>query len=141
MRLQPLELAAHCLEAANPRFAAEVQAGDILFAGNGFGIGSSREHAALSLKLLGVGAVVANSFARIFWRNAMNVGLPALTTDQEDLAENGDEVALDARTGHLRNLTTKRAFQLKPMQERLVPIVSAGGLIEYLKANQPWQNR
>ncbi len=138
MKLPPLELAAHCLEAVNPQFASDVQPGDILFAGNGFGIGSSREHAAVSLKLLGLGAVVATSFARIFWRNAVNVGLPALTSDQENLAENGDEVALDIVAGELRNLTNNRVYRLASMPEHLVPIVGAGGLIPYLKAKQPW---
>lgn len=139
MKLPPRELAAHCLEAVDPRFAEEVQPGDILFAGNGFGIGSSREHAAVSLKLLGVGAVVATSFARIFWRNAANVGLPALTSKQQNLAENGDRVALDIVAGELRNLTNNRAYQLEPLPDQLVPIVGAGGLIPYLKAGQPWR--
>ena len=137
LRLPPLELAAHCLEAVDPRFAAEVQRGDILFAGNGFGIGSSREHAAVSLKLLGVGAVVAAGFGRIFWRNAINVGLPVLTSQQQDLARNDDKVALDIEAGELRNLTRNEAYQLDPLPLHLVPIVAAGGLIPHLKAEQP----
>jgi 3-isopropylmalate/(R)-2-methylmalate dehydratase small subunit len=139
MKLRPSELAAHCLEAVNPRFAAEVQPGDILFAGNGFGIGSSREHAAVSLKLLGLGAVVATSFARIFWRNAVNVGLPALTSDERNLAEDGDEVALDIAAGELRNLTSDTLYHLAPLPEHLLAILGAGGLIPYLKAKQPWR--
>jgi 3-isopropylmalate/(R)-2-methylmalate dehydratase small subunit len=140
IKLPPVELSAHCLEAVNPRFAAEVQPGDILFAGNGFGIGSSREHAAVSLKLLGVGAVVATSFARIFWRNAINVGLPALTSDQQSLVEDGDEVALDIAAGELRNLTRNRVCRLAPLPEHLVTILGAGGLMPYLKAKQPWRH-
>jgi 3-isopropylmalate/(R)-2-methylmalate dehydratase small subunit len=139
MKLSPPELAAHCLEAVNPRFAAEVQPGDILFAGKGFGIGSSREHAAVSLKLLGIGAIVATSFARIFWRNAVNVGLPALTSGEQIYVENGDRVALDIVTGELVNLTTDRVFRLESLPQHLVPIVAAGGLRPYLKAQQPWR--
>lgn len=137
LKLSPTELAAHCLEAVDPRFAAEVQPGDILFAGDGFGIGSSREHAAVSLKLLGIGAVIAGGFARIFWRNAVNVGLPVLRTNQRDVATNGDLVALDVAAGELQNLTRNLTFQMEPLPEHLVPIVGAGGLIPYLKARQP----
>ena len=140
MKLPPAELAAHCLEALNGRFAEDVRPGDILFAGNGFGIGSSREHAAVSLKLLGVGAVIASDFARIFWRNAVNVGLPVLRTNQAQLAQTGDQVALDIEAGELRNLTSGRLFQLEPLPEHLVPIVGAGGLLPYLKANQSWRH-
>jgi 3-isopropylmalate/(R)-2-methylmalate dehydratase small subunit len=139
MNLAPQELAAHCLEAVDPRFAAEVQPGDILFAGQGFGMGSSREHAAVSLKLLGLGAVVATTFARIFWRNAVNVGLPALRSNQRNIAANGDKIALDIVAGVLRNLTRDQVFRLEPLPPNLVPIVGAGGLIPYLKAEQPWR--
>jgi len=139
MKLSPSELAAHCLEAVDPRFATEVQPGDILFAGAGFGIGSSREHAAVSLKLLGLGAVVASSFARIFWRNAVNVGLPALRSNDQVVVQTGDTVALNIVAGELQNLTNDRVFRLEPLPQHLVPIVGAGGLMPYLKAEQPWR--
>lgn len=139
MKLSPSELAAHCLEAVDPRFATEVQPGDILFAGAGFGIGSSREHAAVSLKLLGLGAVVASSFARIFWRNAVNVGLPALRSNEQVAVETGDTVVLDIVAGELQNLTNNRVFRLESLPQHLVPILGGGGLMPYLKAEQPWR--
>ena len=133
MKLPPAEMAAHCLESANPDFAKSVQPGDILVAGEGFGIGSSREHAARSLKLLGVGAVIAKSFARIFWRNAINVGLPAVVLREANVASAGDSLELDVSAGKLRNLSTKTDYFVTPLPDHLLDLVAAGGLVAYLK--------
>ena len=139
MKLPPEELAAHCLEAVNPRFAAEARPGDILIAGQAFGIGSSREHAASALKRLGLGAILACSFARIFWRNAINVGLPALTLEEKGVAADGDRLALDLEHGLLHNVTAGTEYRLEPLPPHLQPIIAAGGLLPFLKENRPWE--
>lgn len=133
MKLGPEGLARHCLEAVDPDFASRVRAGDFVFAGADFGIGSSREQAAISLKKLGVAAVFARSFARIFYRNAINIGLPALVFPHEGAVSAGDEVSLDLAAGRVSNITTGRDYPVSPMPEHLRTMIEAGGLMESLK--------
>jgi 3-isopropylmalate/(R)-2-methylmalate dehydratase small subunit len=134
MKLSAEDLATHCLEAIAPNFAAEVRPGDIVIAGRSFGIGSSREQAAVSLKLLGVRAILATSFARIFWRNALNLGLPALTMpDAADIAQ-GDLLKVDPASGRIENVTSGKAYQVQPLPPHLLAIVEEGGLMPFLKS-------
>lgn len=128
------ELARHCLEDLDPRFAAEVRPGDVLVAGRNFGCGSSREHAPIAIKAAGVRCVVAASFARIFFRNAINVGLPILECPEAAAAiRHGDQVEVDLTTGEIRDLTTGQAFRARPLPEFVREIVAAGGLIPYAR--------
>jgi 3-isopropylmalate/(R)-2-methylmalate dehydratase small subunit len=136
MKLAPEALAKHCLEAIDPRFAKEVAPGDIVVAGASFGIGSSREQAAVSLKHLGVKAVLAKSFARIFYRNAFNLGLPALFFPDADAIAQGDALDIDLMAGRVRNLTTGRDYPTDPIPAHLLAIVEAGGVVNYLRARQ-----
>ena len=133
MRKPLPELAQHCLEAIAPDFAGQVREGDILVAGEAFGIGSSREQAAQVLIQLGIRAVVAKSFARIFYRNALNLGLPALVCPEIE-AETGERLGLDPLSGKIVNRERGREFQAEPIPEQLMAIVNAGGLLPYLKA-------
>ena len=127
------ELAAHCLEAARPDFAAGVRPGDILVAGENFGMGSSREQAAEALRHLGLAGVVARSFAGIFYRNAINLGLPVLTAPDLSSVADGDRATLDTRAGVLR-LTEKGAdIRTEPIPENLRGIIADGGLVPHLK--------
>lgn len=133
MKLPPGELAKHCLAAIDPSFAHAAQPGDFVVAGRNFGLGSSREQAAVSLKLLGVKAVLAPSFARIFFRNAINLGLPALVFERAESVKSGDELDLDLATGLLRNKTQGATHQLKALPPELLKVIEAGGLMEMLK--------
>jgi 3-isopropylmalate/(R)-2-methylmalate dehydratase small subunit len=133
MKLAPRELAAHCLAAVRPDFAAGVRDGDVLVAGEAFGVGSSREQAAVSLKLLGVQAVLAKSFARIFYRNAFNLGLPALRLPADAAIADGDRLSIDYRAGRVDNLTRGTSIAVSPIPANLLAIVEAGGLMAYLK--------
>lgn len=133
MKLPPEELARHCLKAVRPDFADAVRPGDFIVAGEGFGIGSSREQAAASLRLLGVRAVLAKSFARIFYRNAFNLGLPALVFREDEAITEGDVLDLDLASGRLRNETTSRSFALTPVPPHLLAMAEAGGLVALLK--------
>jgi 3-isopropylmalate/(R)-2-methylmalate dehydratase small subunit len=133
MKLAPDELALHCLEAIDPTFAKTVRPGDFVVAGRNFGLGSSREQAAVSLKLLGVKAVLAPSFARIFFRNAINLGLPALVFDGRGKIAAGDELDLDLASGRLVNATRSETHQVKTLPADLLAIIDAGGLIDLLK--------
>jgi 3-isopropylmalate/(R)-2-methylmalate dehydratase small subunit len=127
------ELASHCLEAIAPDFATQVRTGDFVLAGHGFGMGSSREQAAQALKVLGVSAVLASSIARIFYRNAINLGLPALVFDTELFAETGDLLRLDLSTGLVSNLTKATQRQAEPIPQFLRDILADGGLMPHLK--------
>jgi 3-isopropylmalate/(R)-2-methylmalate dehydratase small subunit len=125
-------LAAHCLEDLRPGFAADVAPGDILVAGRNFGMGSSREQAAEALKHLGLAAVIAESFAGIFYRNALNLGLPALTAPDLSGVEDGAEATVDIDAGLLS--LPGGTVALDPLPENLKPMIAAGGLVPYLKA-------
>jgi 3-isopropylmalate/(R)-2-methylmalate dehydratase small subunit len=133
MKLPADDLARHCLKAVRPDFADAVRPGDFIVAGEGFGIGSSREQAAASLRLLGVRAIFAKSFARIFYRNAFNLGLPALVFWEEGAIAEGDELDLDLASGRLRNLTASHSFALTPVPPHLLAMAEAGGLVPLLK--------
>ena len=126
------ELAKHVLEDARPEFASQVKPGDFIVGGRNFGQGSSREHAPTIIKLAGVGAVLAKSFARIFFRNAVNVGLPALMIDTDSIHE-GDELEVDLAEGKIRNLTTGGEMDAPPLPPVMRTIIQDGGLVEHIK--------
>ena len=126
------ELAKHCMEDARPEFASKVQPGDLIVGGRNFGQGSSREHAPTIIKLCGVGAVLAKSFARIFFRNCVNVGLPALIVDTDRINE-GDELELDLAQGIIRNLATGEDLTAPPLPPVMRRIISDGGLAQHVK--------
>jgi 3-isopropylmalate/(R)-2-methylmalate dehydratase small subunit len=128
------EIAKHAMEAISPNFSQQIQKGDIIVAGKNFGCGSSREHAPLALKFAGVGAVVAQSFARIFYRNAFNTGLAALECeDLYDSTDQGDLVQVDMETGVVRNITKNKEYRIKPVPPFLLKILNDGGLVEHFK--------
>ncbi|MFP5299397.1 MAG: 3-isopropylmalate dehydratase small subunit [Actinomycetota bacterium] len=128
------ELARHALEDLDPDFASSVQPGDVVVAGENFGSGSSREHAAVCLKAAGVGAVVASSFARIFFRNAINTGLPiAVCPEAVAGISVGDQVEVDVAAGTVRNVTTGREYVAEPLPDFVMEIVAAGGLIPWVR--------
>jgi 3-isopropylmalate/(R)-2-methylmalate dehydratase small subunit len=130
----PKELAKHVMEDADPTFPSKVKGGDIIVAGKNFGCGSSREHAPLAIKGAGVSAVVAESFARIFFRNAINLGLLIIESpDAAREAEEGDELEIDINQGIIRNLTKGKEYKVKPLPENLQAILKSGGLMEYAK--------
>jgi 3-isopropylmalate/(R)-2-methylmalate dehydratase small subunit len=130
----PLEdLASHCLEAVEPNFASDVQDGDIVVGGVNFGMGSSREQAAQVLKVLGVAAVVAPSFGGIFYRNAFNLGLPAIVSNEIDQIEAEQELKIDLKTGVIENITTGKQLAGEAVPENLMDLVEAGGLVPYLE--------
>jgi len=130
----PEELAPHCLEGVDPEFARRVQPGDIILADTNFGCGSSREHAPLAIRGAGVSCVVAKSFARIFYRNAINLGLPILECPEAvDGSDPDDELAVELESGTIRNLTKEVRFQAKPYPEFMLGLLAAGGLVEYTK--------
>ena len=126
--------AEHLFELAYPELRANLEAGDIIVAGRNFGCGSSREQAAAALKFAGVGAVIAGPFARIFFRNAINLGLPAVVAPQASLAcAAGDELEIDLVAGEIRNLSGNRVVEAAALDPRAVELIAAGGLIPYLK--------
>jgi len=130
----PQELGMHCMETPDPEFANRVEAGDVIVAGVNFGCGSSREHAPISIRGCGVRAVIAKSFARIFFRNAINLGLPVLECPEAaDAITAGDEIEVDLATGKIRDLTTEEVFVAKPYEPFMLEIINAGGLVEYTK--------
>ncbi|MFW5798377.1 MAG: 3-isopropylmalate dehydratase small subunit [Planctomycetota bacterium] len=126
------ELAKHVLEDARTDFAPNVQTGDFVVAGNNFGQGSSREHAPTIIKLAGVRAVVAKSFARIFFRNAINVGLPAIVADTDRIDE-GDVLELDLAQGKLFNRTRDITLEFPPLPDTMQTILADGGLVQHIK--------
>jgi 3-isopropylmalate/(R)-2-methylmalate dehydratase small subunit len=132
MKLEPREMARFCLEAVDPAFAAAVRPGDVVVAGRNFGMGSSREQAAISLKLLGVSAVFAKSFARIFYRNAINAGLPVLVLPDADEIAAGDEIAFDLGAGQVEDLTSGRRYAFQPLPPHLLTLIADGGLVPNL---------
>jgi len=127
-------LAQHCMEDIDPEFAKAVRQGDIIVAGENFGCGSSREHAPLSIKGAGVSCVIAASFARIFYRNAINIGLPILESPQAAAeTEAGHVLEVDLERGEVRNLTTGRSYRAAPYPGFMLEIITAGGLIPYTR--------
>jgi len=126
------ELAKHVLEDADPTFAQRVKVGDFVVGGKNFGLGSSREHAPLVIKMCGVSAILAKSVARIFFRNAINVGLPVLICDTDNIAD-GDELEIDLKRGEVNNLTAHTRIRFNPIPEAMLRILNEGGLIPYIK--------
>ena len=129
----PDELAEHAFEDLHPEFAAKVSAGDYVVAGHNFGSGSSREHAPLSLVGAGVSGIVAQSFARIFFRNALNLGLPVVVCPAADRIDDGDEVSIDLDAGSVHNHTTDETYDAEALPEFLQSLVDEGGLKAYTK--------
>jgi len=130
----PAELAAHCMEDIDPDFASQVAQGDIIVAGENFGCGSSREHAPIAIKASGVSCVIAASFARIFYRNAINIGLPILECPQAAKeTQHGDMLSVDFESGEIRNLTRGIQYRATPFPPFVREIMAVGGLIPYIR--------
>ena len=130
----PAELAKHCLEDLDADFVNKVQDGDILVADQNFGCGSSREHAPIAIKAAGVSVVIAKSFARIFYRNAINIGLPIMEAPEAvDGIKAGDRVSVDADKGEITNLTTNTTYQAEPFPDFIKEIIEEGGLVNRTK--------
>ena len=131
--VDPKELGANCMDGVMPGFSKRVRAEDIMVAGKNFGCGSSREHAPLAIKGCGISCVIAESFARIFYRNSINIGLPIFECpDAARSIEEGDEVEVDASTGLIRNLTKEKTYQAKPMPAFMQELIEAGGLMKWV---------
>ena len=130
----PAELAKHCMEDIDKEFVNNVKAGDIIVAKKNFGCGSSREHAPIAIKAAGVSCVIAETFARIFYRNAINIGLPILECEEaaNDI-DAGDTVSVDFNTGVITNETKGKTYQAEPFPEFMQKIMAAGGLVTYTK--------
>ena len=131
---EPQELAKHCMEDARPEFAKKVKPGDVIVAGKNFGCGSSREHAPIAIKAAGVACVVAESFARIFYRNAFNTGLLILESPEAAREiEEGHEVEIDPETGIIKDLTTGKTYKCQPIPPFMQELLKDGGLIPHIK--------
>jgi len=130
----PKELASHCMEDIDKDFIKNVKDGDIIVAGKNFGCGSSREHAPIAIKASGISCVIASSFARIFFRNSINIGLPIMECEEAVKGtEQGDELEVDFDTGTIRNLTKGITFSTQPFPEFMQKIIEAEGLVNYIK--------
>jgi len=130
------ELGKHCLESISPDFVNRVRTGDIIVAGKNFGCGSSREHAPLAIKGCGITAVIAKSFAAIFFRNAINIGLPFLELEEVDKIKDGDSLEIDLASGIIKNITQNQTYKTLAFPEFLQEIVSSRGLINWIKARK-----
>jgi len=131
---EPEALAEHCMEDIDENFVKKVEPGDIIMATANFGCGSSREHAPISIKASGISCVIAKSFARIFFRNAINIGLPLLECDEAvDKTEAGDRLEVDLSKGEIKNISKGLTFSAKPYPDFLMELISAGGLIGHTK--------
>lgn len=129
----PKELGSHCMESIRPEFSAKVRQGDIIVAGKNFGCGSSREHAPVAIKGCGIAAVVAKSFAAIFFRNAINIGLPFLESEDVDRIADGDLLEIDLTRGIIKNLSQNQTYRTGAFPPFLQQIVAQGGLMNYMK--------
>ncbi len=131
----PKELASHCMEDIDAEFVKKVQPGDIIVAEDNFGCGSSREHAPISIKASGIACVIANTYARIFYRNALNTGLPILECPEAVAGiSDGDAVEVDLEAGKITNVTTGKSYQAKPFPPFMRQLIEVGGLVNYAKA-------
>lgn len=131
------ELAQHCMEDIDPTFVTRVQNGDVIVAGWNFGCGSSREHAPLVIKTCGTGCVIAKSFARIFYRNAINIGLPILECEEAaDAIAEGNDVQVDFNSGIITDITNGKTYQAQPFPPFIQKIIRSGGLLQSLKAGE-----
>lgn len=134
---EPKELARHCMEDIDAEFASKVRQGDILVAGANFGCGSSREHAPIAIRACGISCVIAESFARIFYRNSLNIGFPILECPEAaKKIREGDRVAVDFEKGLITDITTGQRFQAAPFPAFIENIIRCGGLMEYIKSKQ-----
>ena len=130
----PAELARHCMEDLDAQFAGNAGAGDIIVAGENFGSGSSREHAPIAIKAAGIACVVARSFARIFYRNAFNMGLPIFESPEAvDGIQPGDELQIDSQEGTIQNLSNGQTYKAQPIPAFMQQLIEAGGLMNYVK--------
>ncbi len=129
----PKELALHCMEDIDANFISKVQQGDIIVAGKNFGCGSSREHAPLAIKASGISCIIAENFARIFYRNAINIGLPIMECEEaaKDIDE-GDQVIVDFHSGIIKNISKNRSYTVQPFPEFMLEIIKAEGLINHI---------
>ena len=130
----PRELAKHCMEDADPEFMQKMRAGDIIVADKNFGCGSSREHAPIAIKAAGIACVIAGTFARIFYRNSFNTGLPILESgDAAAEIKSGDELRIDTSAGKIENLTTGKIYQAKPIPPFMQELIDDGGLMAHIR--------
>ncbi len=132
----PSELAKHIMEDVDPNFVDKINKGDIIVAGENFGCGSSREHAPISLKAAGISAVVAKSFARIFYRNAFNMGLPIFELKNSEEIKEGDVISIDLDNGKILNKTSGKTYEFTPIPPFMQELVSCGGLMNYAKRSK-----
>ena len=131
---KPEEMAKYALIGVDPKFGEEVKAGDIIIGGENFGSGSSREQAAMCLKFAGISAIIARSFARIFYRNAINQGIYTVRSKMaSSIVNHGDKIELNIQKGTIKNITTGKTCDFEPLPEFLLDIISEGGIIQYLK--------
>jgi len=138
----PKELAKHVMEGVDSNFFSKVKLGDIIVAGKNFGCGSSREHAPIAIKAAGIQAVIAKSFARIFYRNAFNIGLAIFeSVEASERIKEADEIEIDANSGIIRNVTAQEEYKAKPIPPFMQELISAGGLVEWTKKRLRAQNR
>lgn len=134
------KLSEHAMEGADPKFSEKVEEGDVIVAGENFGCGSSREQAPLVLKELGIGAIISKFFARIFFRNAINVGIPVIEHEEiPDMVEEGDRLKIDLEDGKLENLSTGETFDIEPLPDFMLQILEDGGLVEQYKKKGKFQ--
>lgn len=131
--IDPKELGAHCMEILDKDFPKKVQAGDIIVAGNNFGCGSSREHAPIAIKGCGVALVIAKTFARIFYRNSINIGLPIIELKDADDISAGDQIEVNLKEGEIKNLTKNKVYQAVPFADFVCQIIEKGGLVNWAK--------
>lgn len=127
----PKELAKHVMEDADPDFINKIKEGDIIVAGENFGCGSSREHAPIALKAAGISAVIAKSFARIFYRNSFNMGLPIFELKECDEVKEGNIVEINMDNGDVKNITTNKTYKFSPIPPFMQELINSGGLIKY----------
>ncbi len=130
---EPAALAKHVMEDADPEFVSKIKEGDIIVAGENFGCGSSREHAPIAIKAAGISAVIAPTFARIFYRNAFNMGLPIFELEEAAEINEGDTVRIDMKAGEVINVSQAKTYKFTPIPDFMQELVNAGGLIEFAK--------
>jgi 3-isopropylmalate/(R)-2-methylmalate dehydratase small subunit len=128
-------LGQHCMEDIDPMFPQKIRKGDILVAGKNFGCGSSREHAPIAIQAAGISCVIAKSFARIFFRNAINMAFPVLATPDVDRIEEGDKLRVDVKAGLIENLTKREVYETQPLPDFLAQVFFSGGLLELASEN------
>ena len=135
--VDPKEMATHCMEGIDPEFVEKITPGDVIVADKNFGCGSSREHAPIAIKAAEISCVIAKSFARIFYRNAINIGFPIFECEEAALKiSGGDQIEVDLASGTITNLTKNETYKAQPFPEFMQQIIAAGGLMNYVMARQ-----